>query len=237
MPLAIWLMASRSRRDRIIGAICAIGCLLGVYASGSRGGSVCIVFAALATVVFDPRFHKHLGVVVFGLAVLGVVAFVAVPHVGQHILDAVRLTGGNHTADSNSVRAEVYKQGIQDVHHSPIDGVGLQVAAEATNVYIQELASGGLLLFLSMQVFTVGGLWVSYRLRPKYDITHALLASLLAAAILNYFEADLTDRFFYVPAALVVALAAIEAEKQRRAPGVDLPSPRESTDFPILLTR
>jgi len=238
MPLAVWLIANGRRRDRIIGSICAIGLLLGVYASGSRGGSVCIVFAGLTTLFIDPRFRRHLGTVVFGVVLLGALTFVAAPRVGDSILNAVRLTGNNHTADSNSVRKIVAKQGINDVKKSPIDGVGLQVAADATNVYIQELASGGLLLFLSMQVFTLGGLWAAFRLRSRYDIAEALLAALLAAAILNYFEADLTDRFFYVPAAITAALVAVEAERERNKPGIILPrNPLDNERVPVLLPR
>jgi hypothetical protein len=73
-------------------------------------------------------------------------------------------------------------------------------------VYLQEPASGGLLLFFAMQAYMLGAIITALRRMNVDPLAGALLASLLITLVLNVFEADLTDRFYYVPAAILVAL-------------------------------
>jgi len=130
----------------------------------------------------------------------------AVPSFGIAILKATRLIGGISTTGSDQARSLVAHQAHLDFAHSPIYGVGLQVSFEAQNVYLQEVAAGGLLLFFAMAVYSLGAAVVSYKLMPRHDLAAALLTITLTIAALNIFEADLTDRFYYVPAAILVAL-------------------------------
>jgi uncharacterized membrane protein len=226
IPIIIWLLASRDRRSRIVGALILPGVVLGTYASGSRGGAVCLVIGAVITVALLPGLRRALPAVALLAGTLAVGAFMIFPALGHDVLKATRLGSNTDTAGSNAVRAVSGAQGGRDFRHSPIDGVGFQVAAEAQNVYLQELASGGLLLFLSMQVFTLGGFWTAIRLRRDDDLANALLAALIAAAVLNYFEADLTDRFFYVPAALVAAMASTKlGDDDERRRSAAMPGP------------
>lgn len=208
VPLSIWLIAKRDRArlDLILGWVTLPVLLLGVYASGSRGGTVCVVGAVGLAVIAFPRTRQYLpGWLLAGAVLVGAVIAVF-PSLGDAILRATRLKGSAAaTSGSDLVRHIVGHQGVLDFQHAPIHGVGLQVSFEASQVYLQELASGGLLLFAAMSVYMLGGIVSAYRLIPENDIAAAVFTSLIAMLALNFFEADLTDRFYYVPVAILVA--------------------------------
>jgi hypothetical protein len=205
-PFAMWLLFSPDRRSRLIGAGTVPLMVLGIYASGSRGGSVGIVLALAASVVLLPRARR------FALPALGVLLaaslaiILSFPALGQKILATTRLTGDFTTAGSDTIRNALAHQAILDLQHSPIWGIGLQVSSEAQNVYLQELAAGGLLLFTAMAVYMVSGIVVSLRLVNTYDIGAAVAASMLAMLAINYVEANITDRYYYIPAAIIIAV-------------------------------
>jgi hypothetical protein len=208
LPIVIWQLACTDRRMRDAGLVILPGVVLGMYASGSRGGAVCLVLGAVVTIALIPRFRRHLPSIALLAVMVVLVTVVLFPAFGADILRATRLSGSSDTAGSNAVRALVGAQGVRDLLYSPIDGVGFQVAAEAQNVYLQELAAGGLALFAAMLIFTLGGMRAAWLLRGRDSLSYALLASAIAGAALNFVGADLTDRFFYVPIAIVAALTS-----------------------------
>ncbi|MGH8961041.1 MAG: O-antigen ligase family protein [Jatrophihabitantaceae bacterium] len=218
-PLAFWLLPSRSRFERLVGAAALLGCVGGVFASGSRGGAVCIVVVLAISVLLHERTRGYAPMI--GLAAVLVVGIIIafVPSVGATLLRVTRLGGGTATAGSDSVRAIVGAQGVRDFHHSPISGIGLQVSFDASQVYLQELASGGLILFSAVSVYMLGAIITAFR-RMREPLVAALLAALLITLALNVFEADLTDRFYYVPAAILIARVLTAREDAREHNGV-----------------
>lgn len=209
LPMALWLAARPALRDRVTGSALAVAQLAGVYASGSRGGAAVLVLVALGSFVLIPAYRRILPTVSLLLALGGAFAFVARPGLGKAVLKAVRLGGDDSSVSgSDQVRAEVGAQGIRDFKHSPLDGVGMQVAAEAHNVYIQAMASGGLLLLVGLLVFTVGGLVRSGRQLRTHPLAPPLFVAAFGAAVLASLENSLTDRLAYVPLALCAALGA-----------------------------
>jgi hypothetical protein len=206
IPFAFWLLASTRRREPLLGAVCMVGVLGGVYSSGSRGGAVCALLVLAVCFVLHPRTRGYTPTAALaGIFVAGVVA-VLVPSVGHEILVATRLAGGTATQGSDTVRSLVGAQGIRDFKHSPVQGIGLQASFDASEVYLQELASGGLILFIAMQVYMGGAILTAWRNFNRSDMSTAVLGSLFAILVLNLFEADLTDRFYYVPAAILIAM-------------------------------
>jgi hypothetical protein len=206
MPFAFWLLASAIRWERLIGLACLIGLVGGVYSSGSRGGAACTVVVLALCILIHPRTRPHAAAIVVAVGIVVVVAGGLIPSLGHEILKTTRLAGGVRTAGSDTVRAIVGAQGVRDFEHYPIAGIGLQASFDASEVYLQELASGGLILFLAMQTYMLGGIVAAWRYLKRYDMAFAVLISLVATLGLNLFEADLTDRFYYVPAAILAAM-------------------------------
>ena len=73
-----------------------------------------------------------------------------------------------------------------------------------------------------MFVYSSGSAVVAYNLMKRYDLAAALLTITLTIAALNIFEADLTDRFYYVPAAILVAL--LYSDRLQREAGESPPA-------------
>jgi hypothetical protein len=219
IPFAFWLLGSDSRRERLIGLATLPGLLGGVYASGSRGGAVCALLVVALCVVIHPKTRAHLPTIaVAGVVTVGFLAGL-VPSIGQAILKATRLGGNSNTSGSDTVRSIVGHQGVLDFHHNPLFGIGLQASFDASQVYLQELASGGLILFVGMNLYMAGGLWSSWKYLKRYDMAMACFCSLAIILALNIFEADLTDRFYYVPAAILVAMMhSLELDSGSQSP-------------------
>ncbi|HZC73358.1 MAG TPA: O-antigen ligase family protein [Jatrophihabitans sp.] len=223
IPFAFWLLCSVRRSERLVGLACLPGLLGGVYASGSRGGAVCAVAVVGLCVMLHPRTRPYTPQIgLAGIIATGIFAGL-VPSIGQAILKVTRLAGGAATQGSDTVRSLVGAQGWRDFHHSWFHGIGLQASFDASQVYLQELASGGLILFIAMQVYMAGGIFTAWRYLKRSDLSVALLGSLIATLALNYFEADLTDRFYYVPVAILVAMMHViddtdDADGARKTP-------------------
>jgi hypothetical protein len=153
-----------------------------------------------------PRTRVHSATyAVAGVALLLLLAGVF-PSVGAEILRVTRLASNSNTGGSDTVRQLVGDQGIRDWHYSPIKGIGLQAYFDASEVYLQELASGGLILFTAMQIYMCGGIFTAWRYLKRDNLAMACGCALIGALALNLFEADLTDRFYYVPAAILLAM-------------------------------
>ena len=207
MPIMLWQVRSPRLRSRVYAVLTLVALALGVYASGSRGGAAVMAGAVLLSFALMPVYRRVLPTVALVAGGVASVVFVLKPSVGQSMLRAVRLTGsGGDTAGSDYVRASVGHQGWLDFLHSPIDGVGMQVAAEAHNVYLQALASGGLLVLAGYLIFVGAGLLKSFRLRKLDQLAYPFFISALAGAALSTVENALTDRLAYVPLALIAMM-------------------------------
>jgi hypothetical protein len=57
-----------------------------------------------------------------------------------------------------------------------------------------------------MQIYMGGWTFSAYQMSRRFHLAGAIGASAISALALNFFEADLTDRFYYVPAAILVSL-------------------------------
>ncbi len=206
IPIAFWMLLSASRTERLLGAAATAGCIGGVFASGSRGGAVTALVALALSVLAHHRTRAHAPTIAIGsLLAVGIVGGI-VPHLGAMLLKVTRLGNAPATAGSDQVRAIASTQGIRDFHQSPFYGIGLQVSTQASQVYLQELASGGLLLFVAMQTYMLSAIVTAVLHMRRNPLAAALLVSLVATLVLNIFEADLTDRFYYLPAAILGAL-------------------------------
>jgi hypothetical protein len=129
------------------------------------------------------------------------------------VLRATRLVGASEITDpSNQARGILARQALQDFYHSPLHGIGLQVSFDAQTVYLQAMQAGGLILLGALLVYNGAAAFVSFRLIRVHPAFAALCASVIASLALDVFEADLTDRFYYLPVAAIIALRIATAE-------------------------
>ncbi|MFN2560852.1 MAG: O-antigen ligase family protein [Jatrophihabitans sp.] len=228
IPFACWMLVSHVRWEQRVGLICLLSMLGGVFASGSRGGAVCSVGALFLALLLLPRTRPHMPTIVLGALTFVTVIAAVVPSFGHRILHVTRLSGdaAAATAGSDEVRSIVGAQGMRDFYYSPFHGIGLQASTDASQVYIQELASGGLVLFLGMSLYMIGAAWAAFRFIPQNSLAAAILASVGATLALNLFEADLTDRFYYVPEAILIAMLTVHKQDTQVADGDSVPPGR-----------
>jgi O-antigen ligase len=219
---ALWLLTRRPA-VRVGAAIMLVPLLLGIYSSGSRGGAAVLVFTLLLSVVVLPEFRRHLSSIALFAGVGVAILFVATPSLGTTILSAVRLqNGGESVVGSDAVRTIVRQQGISDVKESPVYGVGMQVAAEAHNVYLQALAAGGVLLFTGFIIFLLGAISTAIRLIRQEPFARALAIASISSAVLSSVENSLVDRLVYVPMALIAALPnMLDRQDENADPAAD----------------
>ena len=229
VPVGIWLLVEKSTNSRWLGLFVTLGCVLGAYASGSRGGAVCVVGAVGISILVIPNARKF-AVPSFFVAITAVNAIVLlVPDFGREILKATRLVGASQVTDpSNQARSIAAAQAWRDFLHSPIHGIGYQVSFDAQTVYLQLIQSGGLLIFAAMLVYNFGAVFSSWKMIRLDPLAAALCASVLSSLALNIFEADITDRFYYVPIAAIVALRYVHFPPEPAPAEVVEPAPRRA---------
>lgn len=207
LPIMLWQLFSPSRRTRVVAAGFIVVLLMGLYVSGSRAGAAVGPGVMLLSVAIMPRYRRFLPSI--ALLVGGIVAalFVLDPKIGHALLQSVRLSGNTGSADgSDQARAIIFKQGVADFQHSPLDGVGLQVAEEAHNVYLQALAAGGVILLAGYLIFVFSGIFKAIRQLRFDPLAYPLFASAVGGAVFVVVQAALTDRIAYMALALIATL-------------------------------
>ena len=164
VPIGMWLLFEADRTSRLLGAFTVSGCVLGAYASGSRGGSVTIVGAVGLSLLLIPRARKFFlpSILVAAGAILAL--FLLFPSSVDAIGATTRLFGDSAsqvTGFSDLSRAILVDQAWRDFAYSPIHGIGLQVSFDAQTVYLQILQSGGILLMVTLMFYYFASIVVS----------------------------------------------------------------------------
>ncbi|MDT5017226.1 MAG: hypothetical protein QOD39_3386 [Mycobacterium sp.] len=216
IPIATYLMGTMRRRW--IGAILLIALLGGVIASGSRGAQIVAPLSVLASVLSLPkgipngrtaaRFFSMsaVGAVVIGLAVL----FSLPGDIRDSILRITSFeslyTAGNA---SNEGRLALLGYALFDWRRYPIFGAGIRHIVEAHNIYVQLLASGGLVLLTAMLVYWSLMLRDSWRL-SLLGVNYArfLMLSIGGWLALGLVENQLTERGIYFAVGCIAGLAS-----------------------------
>ncbi len=207
LPFMLWQSVAPRLRDRVLAFCVLLPLVVGLFASGSRGGTAVGAGTILLSFAVMPRYRRMLPTVAILTIGAGALVFVLHPSVGHSLLKAVRLAGNGSSSGSDTARGIVGHQGVLDFKHSPLDGVGMQVAAEAHNVYLQALASGGLLLFTGYVIYVLSALATGFTRTRQTEWAYPYAIAALSGALLAYVESALTDRLAYVPLALIGAMA------------------------------
>jgi hypothetical protein len=227
IPLAVWWI-SRGGQWRLRGLIATTLLLGGSYASGSRAGAVTSILGIVLTVAALPSLRRRLGLVLPLVGLLLVPLLLFTP-AGGAVLDQVRLTGNQ--SGSDTARSHLAQIAIDQFKAQPIQGVGLGVIEDAHNIYLQLLASGGLIAALSFLTY-IGGLASSVRRAfggPLSDHAVAAGLSVLMWLVNGRYDSQLADKYLYVVPGFLVAIAYVATVTARAAEPLERPALQATT--------
>lgn len=227
LPLVVmWL--TRSRPWRIAGLVGITVLVLGIYASRSRAAEVlapcALVFGFIAAPQLRPRFIAFAPL----LALLGILTLLTFTGaIGSALYNARLTANGPGVAGSDFQRSVVRSYSVRAFEARPVTGVGYTVIDDAHDIYIQLLASGGLIALASFLVLIGGAFGLVRRcLRSPPDRIYgaALAAALVVWALNGVFGTQVTDRYLYVPVGVLVGLVSLQTARSVRAKAADTPS-------------
>jgi hypothetical protein len=205
LPFVLWRLPTSRGRERMLVVIAFLGLLLGLYASRSRSGAGAAGLEGLIAVTWLPQYRRFLPTIGLLFGAVAAVLFAVNPGLGTSLLKGLRVVGAD-TSGSDAARSVVNDQGLRDFLHSPIHGIGLEVAEEAHIVYLQALAVGGLILLSGLLVYLGGALWRCARLSKVEPLAIPLFVALLGGAIFNAAQNALTPSVAYLMEGLAAAL-------------------------------
>lgn len=207
IPIVLWLARSSRVRTRAVCTLFFFFLLLGLYASGSRSGAAVGAGTVLLCFAMMPEYRRLLPTISLLAAGSATLTFAIKPALGHALLQTLRLAGNTGSArGSDEARAIVDAQGMHDFLHSPIDGVGFQVAGEAHNVYLQALSIGGIILFTSYMIFLLTALVKGLRHCRFDSLAIPLFISALSGALFVIEQNAFIDRVTYVSIGLLATL-------------------------------
>lgn len=225
--LAAWLAVQR--RWSWFGAGCLLALILGTYASGTRGGVLCVLLAGAISVFVIPQYRRQFHLVALVAATALALIFVLIPSFGREILVKTRLADAPDAAASNIGRLEAMTQGWHDFLESPLFGIGLGSLGQAHNGYIQSMAAGGVILLTAMVALNVAALHAAWRLITTFPMARALAATMLVRFFYELLEGSLVNYSAFVPLALIAGLLAQrDTAPERTESQPATPSPRRS---------
>lgn len=223
-----WLAQGRPTKSAV--ALTVLALLSGgIATSGSRGAAVSGALALLATFIVVSDLRRFAGVLAFALAMVAIV-LLAEPAVQKSLGLATRLaSGAGGTASSDAGRATLRNAGLSAFQARPAIGSGFQNLTAAHSIYLQMLASGGVLAAAAFATFFGGTLLTGMRaIRATGSVLAcAGVVSVVAWLVAGGVENELSDVYLYVPSALVVAEAVLFSNVRSEAlqRGIGLAAP------------
>jgi hypothetical protein len=222
------LLSTRDRRAQAA-YLAGMGvALMGLLASGSRGGLVVGVFTLAAAPFFQSALRQRALRLVSLVVVLAAVAIVILPS-NLSLVSLERLTGSSAAIAgverSDTVRAVKREEAIDNFNASPLYGSGFNSIREAQNVYLQLLSAGGLIALLAWVAFALGGLAAALRFSRSpglptslRTIGGAVAGTFAAWLLLGAVENQLYDRYLFVPCGIFVTCLIYQLAEPALAP-------------------
>lgn len=212
--------------------------LIAMLLSGSRAGLIGIAVVVVLSLVLNPRVRAvvlkldYRVILAYAAAAVATVliAFVVpvqtvpIPGVsaadqpvrdGGGVAGFTRIEPGDAAAqESDSIRRQYIEDSVEYIVERPVIGWGYEWIEVSHNIYLQLLLSGGLLALIGWLMVIFGYLKQAFLLRtrlagPRLDLLTALAVSILAYLVMGLVSPDLVDRYLYMPAALVLSMAAL----------------------------
>lgn len=217
IPLAVYFMAAT--RLRWMGTILLIALFGGILASGSRGAQMLSPVMVLASLLWLPKQStngrsvvRFVSLSALVAAVVGVVVLLSLPHDIRDSILRVTSFGSLISASnaSDTGRLTLIGQGLQDWLRYPVFGAGIRHIVEAHDIYVQLLASGGLVLLLAMFGYWFAMMRDCWRLsRIGIEYARFLMLSIAGWLFLGMVENQLTERGIYFAVGCVASLASV----------------------------
>jgi hypothetical protein len=190
--LACWMAVQNHTFTKWVGRVSVVSLLLGVYASGSRGGNGAALLAVALCAVLLPNVRRNIHNVAAGVGLVFAGIFAFIPSLGLAILRTMRLYHGATNSVSDTGRGQVLHQGLVDWAHSPIFGIGVRYISEAHVLYAGVLASGGVILFAGYLGMNWGSLRDAVR---STGVDRALGGAILATLVASLAYWLVADEF------------------------------------------
>jgi hypothetical protein len=214
IPIAMYFLATMSRKWLAAAALVVL--FGGILASGSRGAQVAAPVCAIGAMLAMPkggslaitRWISVLGAVSGGLVILMVIP----SRVRQGVF---RIFDGSQDAlGSDSERVKLLRAGVEDWYSNPVFGSGISHIVEAHNIYVQFLASGGLVLAMAMLVYFFFVFRECWQLSEHQNVyARFLMISIGTWLVLGLVENAVTDRYLYYAVGCIAALASVTWRK------------------------
>jgi O-antigen ligase len=232
LSLVVW---GRSLWQRIAGLVGAVGCLMGIVATHSRGGSIGLAVGLLAWALLAK--HKALALAATGIAAAGLLILAP-----QTFWTRNQTLATYEEDESVHGRVQALHVAGRSIEEHPFIGVGEQAFLAAWdhyapldaghsryvahNLFLEVLAELGLTGFIGLMVFILASLWSAWKARKGVMgvEARAVLASLLGYLVCQLFSGYSLSWFLY---ALCGFAACIDhwAPKKDEEPAPRLSSP------------
>jgi hypothetical protein len=236
LPVVVWRL-TRVRGAWPAAGWAAVGLVMvaGLVVSESRGGLVAAVAAVLVTLAMRRRSRPWLAPLAVLATAIAVVVVVSAPDLVGGAAERLRLAGADSAAMSNQVRGQLGAQAWLDFVHAPVQGIGLEVAVQGHNIWLQLLAAGGALLLLGfLAAVALVGADVTAVRRAEGGLPLVLAICAATWLLVGTVENHLTDLYLYVPFALIAGVRAVAAAPS--APSAPPVPSTQSTDTEAIPT-
>jgi O-antigen ligase len=203
------------------------------YATGSRDGEVGAAIGLFLCLVFFPRLRPLLRHALPFIAI-ALVVLLAFTHAGTSILHQLRLTGTSSSTNGSDYQRTIFRHvAEQQISARPIAGVGWSVDADAQNIYLQLLASGGIIAaaaFLALLAGLGSCVLASWR-GPVREEAIAIGIAIVVWLVNGWYNAQLADKYLYVLPGILIACAWVSTA---RAPARPVPAVEPEPELPLL---
>ena len=233
-PVVLSWLRAKAWPVRVVALPAILVLCLGELFTGSRGGLIGVLLAAVLTFALVPGLRPSPRALVVMVPAFCLVLLVA----GLTVLSGAGTVSrlGAISGDlSDAQRSLAQAQAIMDIGVSPLHGIGFDHIAEAHQELLQLLAAGGVIGLVGYVVYWIGAIRTGFiARRGDPNLASVLLVAMVCFLVVSLVENQVTDRYLYVPVALAVALAA-PVRAQERARRKALKAIAEPESLPISL--
>lgn len=205
-PVVISWVAHPAIRVRVLGLVGVVITFFGMLESGSRAGFVVLLLCVALASALTPKLRRMVPIALLAAPLVLVALLADSGSLLTTIATESRLASGLG-AQSDIGRSLLQQQALLDIQSSPFFGIGFDHLTDAHEVHLQLLAAGGVLTLAGYAFYwlTVAriGIWAR---KFETHLAPLLLSSVLSFVVLNFFENQVSDRYLYVPCALLVGI-------------------------------